>query len=96
MPIPLFNRFGNTTGNPVNNQSKRQTNLLVQIARLNRDPGFILEIMLQNEKINQQQYNELWPYRNNPQMIYNYLLRNGKADEINQAESMINNQINSN
>lgn len=94
MPNPLFNRFGNMISNS-NNQVKPSGDIISQIVKVKKDPGFILDIMLQNEKINQQQYNELQPYRNNPEMIVKYLMNNGKANEINQAENTINN-LNSN
>ncbi len=96
MPNPLFNRFGNIMNNKPNNYSKGSGNILSQIAQLKKDPGCILDIMLQNGKINQQQYNELQLYRNNPEMIVKYLMNNGKANEINQAENAINQINNSN
>lgn len=95
MPNPLFNRFGNMMSNS-NNQVKPSGNIISQIAKVKKDPGFVLDIMLQNGKINYQQYNELQPYRNNLEMIVKYLINNGKANEINQAENAINQINNSN
>lgn len=85
MANPLFNRFGNIS--QANNSNK---NIFSQLAQLKRDPGSILDIMLSNGKINQQQYNDLQQYRSNPEMICKYLINNGKADEINNAERVVN------
>ena len=84
MPNNLFNRFGNMQRNT------NGDNILAQLARIKQDPGSILDIMLQHGKINQQQYNELQQYRNNPEMIGRYLINNGRANEINQAQQIIN------
>lgn len=93
MANPLFNRFGNFNNyQPRNNGNS----ILAQIAQLKRDPGSILDIMLNNGKINQQQYNELQQYRNNPEMIGKYLINNGKANEINNAADQANNQFRNN
>ncbi len=87
MPTPLFNRFGNP-GWQQNYQPQRNpgNNILHQLAMLKNNPGAILDILLQNDKINQQQYSELQQYKNNPQAIGNYLISHGKQNEIYQAE----------
>lgn len=85
MPNPLFNRFGNQ-----NIQRNNNGNMLSQLARLKNDPGYILDILLQSGKINQQQYNNLQPYRNNPEAIGKYLINNGHGKEIQQAEQLAN------
>ena len=92
---PLFNRFGGTykpnnqTGG-INNSGSGIINALRQYRQLQNDPGAILDILLQNGKINQQQYNELQPMRNNPQQIVNYLAQHGNSSQINQAKQMAN------
>jgi len=53
---------------------------------LKNNPGAILDILLQNGKINQQQYSELQQYKNNPEAVGNYLISHGKQNEIYQAE----------
>lgn len=86
MANSLFNRFGNSSGvtnqnaniNNVGNNQNNQSNILSQLAKLKNNPGEILDILLQNGKINQQQYNELLPYKNRPELIGQYLLNNGK------------------
>ena len=54
MPNPLFNRFGNMNQNSGGN-------ILHQLAQIKKNPSAILDILLQNGKINQQQYNDLQP-----------------------------------
>lgn len=94
MPIPLFNRFGNTNRNTAaTNYNAANGNIISQFVQLRKNPGQILDIMLQNEKIDQQQYNELYPFRNNPEMVARYLMNNGKSGEINHAQQVAN-QIN--
>lgn len=92
MPIPLFNRFGggmnmpNGTNQNRNNQSNN--NLLNQYLQLLKNPSGILDILMQNKKIDQQQYNDLQQYKNNPQQIANYLIQHGNANQINQAQQL--------
>ena len=95
MPIPLYNRFGgkHQPNNQVNN-SIGIADVLKQYRQLQNDPGAILDILLRNNKINQQQYNELQPMRNNPMQIVNYLIQHGNAGQINQAQQNANNVIN--
>lgn len=84
MANPLFNRFGG--GNNV----QPQNNIISQFLRLQKNPGEILDVLLQSGKINQQQYNELQPYKNNPEMIGKYLMDNGNSNSINQIQQMLN------
>lgn len=86
MANPLFNRFGNTQ--PRGN-GNGLLNILNQYKQIQNDPGKILDVLLNNGKINQQQYDELQPMRNNPQQIVNYLSQHGNASQINQASQMI-------
>lgn len=91
MGNPLFNRFGG--GYQPNNQVNNSGGIigaLRQYRQLQNDPGAILDILLHNGKINQQQYNELQPMRNNPQQIVNYLAQHGNASQINQAQQIAN------
>ena len=85
MPNYLFQRYGN-----MGVQYNKQNNLLQQFAQLKSNPGGILDILLQSGKINQQQYTELQPYKNNPEAIGRYLINSGNAGEISQAERMAN------
>lgn len=84
MANPLYNKFGGGYSQPMNNMN----NILNQFRQIRNDPGKILDILYQNGKINQQQYNELQPIRNNPQKIVEYLSRNGNSGEINQISQM--------
>lgn len=93
MPGSLFNRFGNANQNYQRNNSG---NIISQLAQVKKDPGAILDILLRNGKINQQQYNDLQQYRNNPEMIGQYLINHGRANEIGQAEQQANQMNNSN
>ena len=81
MSTSLFNRFGNT-----NQYGGFQNNILSQLALVKKNPGAILDILLQSGKINQQQYSDLQKYKNDPQAIVNYLIQNGNAGQINQAQ----------
>lgn len=84
MANPLFNMLGGRINNsPVGN-------IMNQYMQLKQDPGKILDLLFQNGKINMQQYNDLQPYRNNPQAIVNYLSMNGNANQINNAENLAN------
>lgn len=107
MPIPLFNIYGNTyqnQGNAPQFQSQQQmyqqngnarNNILTQFMMVKNNPGAVLDIMLRNGKINQQQYNDLQQYRDDPLMMVRYLANNGKSAELNYAEQ-IGNQMNIN
>lgn len=89
MANSLFNRFG---GYIPNRQAQNNSgNILNQFAQVSRNPGIILDIMLNNGKINQQQYNDLQQFRNNPEMICKYLVNNGRANEINYAQQIASN-----
>lgn len=81
MSIPLFNKFGNSNYN-----QPRSNNILSQLIQAKNNPGYILDVLLQSDKINQQQYNELQSYKNNPEAIVRYLVNAGKGEEIQKAE----------
>ena len=85
MANPLFNMFGNSGRNNINRQ-----NISNQYKQLLNNPGQILDILLQNGKINRQQYNDLQVYRNNPEQIVRYLVNNGNATQINQSQQIAN------
>ncbi len=89
MPIPLFNMLNRQSSNSYNYQTNKP-NIFNQLAMVNKNPGLILDILLQNQKINQQQYNELQPYKNNPVLIGQYLINNGRSNEINMAQQEAN------
>ena len=88
MSNPYFNRFGGNT--QYNNRGSQNENILSQFARLKNNPGEILDIMLRNGKINQQQYNDLQLYRDNPEAIGKYLINNGMGGDINRAQQVAN------
>lgn len=90
MANPLFNRFGGQFNN-TNNSYGGLLNILKQYRQLQSDPGSILDILLNNGKINQQQYSELQSVRNNPQQIVNYLSQHGNAGQLNQVQQFVNN-----
>ena len=90
MANPLFNRFGNTRMNGNNGV----LNILNQYRQVQNDPGKILDILLNNGKINQQQYNDLQQYRNDPKSIAQYLINTGNASQINQAQQLVNQSLN--
>lgn len=83
MPNNLYNRYGN--GNMYKNPGE---DIKSQLMRLKNNPGQILDILLQSGKINRQQYNDLQLYRNDPRQIVQYLVNNGKATQINQAQQL--------
>lgn len=90
MPNFLFNRFGN-----VNNQQNNYSNdLRTQLIQTMKNPGTILDILLQRNKIDWQQYNELQQYKNNPEMIAKYLINKGQGNAINQAQQDANRMVN--
>ena len=86
MGNPLFNRFGNMSNNVGNGGG----NISSQIAQIQKNPGVILDILMQSGKINQQQYNDLQQFRNNPQGIVNYLMNNGNPNQMNQMQQLVN------
>ena len=69
-------------------------NILNQYRQVQNDPGKILDILLNNGKINQQQYNDLQQYRNDPKSIAQYLINTGNASQINQAQQLVNQSLN--
>lgn len=86
MANDLFNRYGGNINNQrgtFNNNNNNNENIISQLLM---NPGAILDIMFQNDKINIQQYNDLQQYKNNPQAIFQYLLNNGKSTELRRAE----------
>ena len=87
MGNPLFNRFGNMGNNSGGNHGN---NILSQIAQIQKNPGAILDILMQNGKINQQQYNDLQQLKDNPQGIVNYLMNNGNPNQMNQVQQLVN------
>ena len=82
----LFNRFGNMSNNSVGNSG---SNILSYMAQIQKNPGVILDILMQNGKINQQQYNELQQFKNNPKDVVYYLLNNGNPNQKNQMQQSI-------
>lgn len=100
MANSLYNELNNVRNNMFNRgyqQPPRNNvmNIMAQLRQVQQDPGTILDIMLQNGKISQQQYQEMQPIRNNLPAIGQYLINHGYANEISQAQQQINN-INNN
>lgn len=89
MPNSLFNKYGNR-----GMQGRPQNNILSQLMSLKNNPGGILDILLQNGRINQQQYTELQPYKNNPEAIGKYLINRGFGGGISNAEQTANKMVN--
>lgn len=89
MASQLFNKYKNLGQGFMPSQNKM--NILTQLAQVQKNPGYIIDILLQSGKINQQQYQELQQYKNNPQAIAEYLMNHGNADAINQAKQQANN-----
>lgn len=88
----LFNRLGNSRNvNSPPPQNNGLLNIISQYRQIQNDPGKILDILLNNGKISQQQYNDLQPIRNNPRQIAEYLSKNGNSSQINQAQQMVGN-----
>lgn len=83
MGNPFYNRFNNMMNH---NQYNNIFGLINQAKQLEKNPGQILDILIQNGKIDQQQYNELQEYKSNPQQIFNYLINHGNAMQLNQAQ----------
>lgn len=96
---PMFNQFNNMFGNNMMNNGYQQQysqpnnvlGLISQIQQIKNNPDMLLDILLQRGKINQQQYNELQPYKNNVQQIAVYLANHGKANELNMAQQEASN-----
>lgn len=84
MANDLFNRYGGNINNQRGTFNNNNNGNI--ISQLLMNPGAILDIMFQNDKINIQQYNDLQQYKNNPQAIFQYLLNNGKSTELRRAE----------
>lgn len=93
MPNQLYNKYGNQSNYM---RPQHQNPMVAAMAILNKyrnlqnNPGIILDELLNNGKITQQQYEELQPYRNNPEAIGRYLVRHGAASQINQAQQVAN------
>lgn len=95
MSTSLFNRYGNNNPMPNNNGSVGGLLgvILNQFNQVQKDPGKILDILFNNGKITQQQYNSLQPIKDNPQKIVQYLLQNGNGDQIRNASKFANQQF---
>lgn len=82
MPSDLFKRFGGSQR--FHSPTQNTPNIFAQLVQIKQDPGKILDILLQNGKINQIEYNELQPYKNNPEAIARYLMNAGNSSELQQ------------
>ena len=101
MANPFYNMFTNMTMGRMmppqqsqmvmKSQKNGGPNIYQQIQMIQKDPGSILDILLQLDKINQQEYTQLQPYKNNPQEIYNYLMNHGHSNELGAAQNVVGN-----
>lgn len=82
MPNPLYNMYNNM----INHAAPSGANIIQQLMMIKNGQTSILDILAQQGKINQQQYNQLQPYKNNPQQIFNILYNSGYASQLNVAE----------
>lgn len=91
-----MNLINNMFNNLNNGYENNIDDIMIQANQCQQNPGVILDILAQKGKINQQQYNELQQYRNNPQFIAQYLMNNnqGYANQINQIIQQLNQQGN--
>ena len=79
----LYNLLNNINRN---NGGNNILSLIYQAKQMQNNPGQVLDILLYNNKIDQQQYNELQQYKNNPWQVFNYLMNHGNSNELNQAQ----------
>ena len=93
MANPLYNMINNAVRptQPQPQQNNNPLNLLAQIRQIQQNPGMLLDMMLQNGKITQEQYQEMQPIKNDPQKCAQYLFNHGYANELNQAQQQVNN-----
>lgn len=90
--VTIGNMFNNLNNMSMGNNQNGITNIIGQLRQCQQNPGVILDILAQSGKINQQQYNDLQQYKNNPQQIANYLITNGYGNQINQIIQQLNQQ----
>ena len=85
MANSIYNKYRNISQNIPRPPQNNIMNLISQLRQVQQNHGHILDILLESGKINQQQYQELQPYKDNPQQIYNYLCNCGNTNELNKA-----------
>ena len=81
---PLFGRMmGGMNGNPMANMM----NMLQQIRTMQQNPNQLADLLFNNGKITEEQYEEIKQFNGNPQKIGEYLMRTGAMPqrEVQQA-----------
>ena len=86
----MFNNINNMNNVPVQNNG---INFMSQLKQCKQNPGAILDILAQANKITPDQYQELQQYKHNPEQIAQYLINNGYGNQINQLIQMVSNQF---
>lgn len=86
----MFNNINDVNNVPVQNNG---INFMSQLKQCQQNPGTIIDILAQANKITPDQYQELQQYKNNPQQIAQYLINNGYGNQINQLIQMVSNQF---
>lgn len=87
MSNPLFNKFG-----PSQNYSRMNPLQMANLFRqVQSNPSKITDLLLQNGRINKQQYDDMQKFGGNPEAIAKYLLENGTMtqQDISNIQSVI-------
>lgn len=69
---PLFGMMGGMNGG-INGMMR----MIQTIRQAQQNPNMLADMLMQNGKINQQQYDEIKKFNGNPQMIGEYLMQSG-------------------
>lgn len=91
MSNPLYNKFG--AGQQVNPASRlgNAMQMIAAFKRVQNDPSQLADILRQNNRINDQQYQELKRCNGNPEQMGRYLLQSGimNQQQINNLQNLI-------
>lgn len=82
MANPFFNRFGGRAQNPMVNVFQ----MAAKFKQIQNDPSQIPKMLLDSNKISQQQYEEMKKFGGNPKMMGEYLLQSGTMTQQNLSE----------
>ena len=89
----LFDRFGGNAGIPQrnNNPMLNAINMVQLFRQIQNDPSKIADLLLNNGKITQDQYNEIQKFNGNPELIGRYLMQSGTMtqQDINNIQRTI-------
>lgn len=91
MSNPLYKQFG---GQPPFNPANRLGNAMQMASmfkQIQNDPSKIADILLQSNRINQQQYEQLKQFNGNPEQMGRFLLQSGviNQQQINSLQNMV-------